>query len=585
VFFSDGRSLPVSSIRWVPDGLRALTAEDIVSARFIDLAEVHLPKADPMSAVLADAMVPVAGTTAQRIVRMETTEGAVLTFPLGVLETRREGQRHANDFYHVAQPLWALTPFRVPEGSVCLRSFRLPGEVPLSLLPAQALAERSFTGFAWPWQRNRSIRGEVLRCGSYLCDLGISTHSYSELAVQLPPGAKTFSCLVGLDRVVGPGGCVRCAIHRDSPTGQPLWQSGLIVGAKDPLRVGPLDVRGVQRLVFVTDFAHDERPEGADPGDIRDEVDWLLPLVTVDPAALALTARGLAEYFPALADWSVSDKDIAGMKVSLVGRSSRQWEVAMDVDAGKDLTFTRKVRVSAQSGVLDIYAARGDDEGSQEIQVLANGQRLQGLEELGGPLSTAKLSAAASTGQRWSLMAFLGREVTLTIRAKAESGKPHGRMLWRGVGFRPVVEDLPADGKMLTPQVPLSDLEPTTVIWFPQPERKKQPTQLPTPGPRTVHGLALASAYDVTAGMGMTYNLDPAFRRFVAVVGSENPYHRGPFLVLLDGKEAWRSGEAVDHGLLQQAIVKIPPGTRTIALMTQHDMTTGVWAQAGFMRE
>jgi hypothetical protein len=85
--------------------------------------------------------------------------------------------------------------------------------------------------------------------------------------------------------------------------------------------------------------------------------------------------------------------------------------------------------------------------------------------------------------------------------------------------------------------------------------------------------------------MGMTYNLDPAWRRFVAVVGSDDPYHHGPFLVLLDGKEAWRSGEAVDHGMLQQAVVKIPPGTKTIALMTQDNMTTGVWAQAGFMRE
>ncbi len=59
----------------------------------------------------------------------------------------------------------------------------------------------------------------------------------------------------------------------------------------------------------------------------------------------------------------------------------------------------------------------------------------------------------------------------------------------------------------------------------------------------------------------------------------------GGGFVCLDGKLIWQSGRHIDARLLQQAIVDIPAGSSTISLNVVHDMTSGVWGQAGFMKE
>ena len=126
---------------------------------------MHLPKVDRAAGVLADAMLPGAGPE-DRIGRMETREGAVLTYRVAMRESRSARRRSQYDTFHAIQPAWSLTPVAVPEGSICVRTYRKPTEVPLSLLAAETLAERSFTGFVWPWRRNRNVRGDLLRCGS-----------------------------------------------------------------------------------------------------------------------------------------------------------------------------------------------------------------------------------------------------------------------------------------------------------------------------------------------------------------------------------------------------------------------------------
>jgi hypothetical protein len=583
VFLADGKGWTVSSIRWARDGLRALAEDEIVSARFDELAEVHVPKVDAIAAVLDDAMLPSANPS-NWVARMQTVEGAVLTYRVAMRESQRDRGRRGYEMYHAIQPAWSLTPIGVPDSSVCLLSCRKPTEVPLSVLPAETLAERSFTGFVWPWRRDRSVRGDVLRCGSYYGGLGVGTHSYSEVAFDLPPGARRFTCYVGLDRAVGTGGCAQVAICQDAPSGKRLWRSGLLVGSKQPVRVGPVNVEKARRLVLLTDFAHEGRPEGADPGDIRDEVDWLLPLVEVDASALRLTREALWRYVPALDGWSISDDDLAGTKLSVARLRQQPWRIGVDLQDG-GFSLRRKVRVSLSSAVVEIAATRAHGDSGHIVEVYLDGERLKGSLDDGRALMTRYARPGDAVRQHWPLAARFGNEITLTIKAERDPQLNDGRsLIWRSLALLPLVENLRPDGKILEPDVLLRELKPASVIWHPQ-DKGKRPTEtsLPEPGPRTICGLRLPNAYSITNGMQMTYRLEPSFRQFVAVVGSESPYHRGPFIVQLDGKEVWRSGEAVDQHRLEQVVVDIPPGAKALRLTVEHNMTNGVWGQAGFM--
>jgi len=584
VFLADGTAHAISSVRWTPKGLKALAESQIVSATFDELAEVHLPKFDRAAAVLSDAMVP-GGDKSDRIARMATQTGAVLTYCVSTRESRTARSRGRSDMFHAIQPAWALAPIRVPEGSICIRGYRAPTDVPLSLLDARTIEERSFTGFVWPWRRNRNLRGESLRCGSFFAGLGIATHSYSQVSFDLPASAKTFSCHVGLDRAVGAGGCARCAVHRDEPSGQRLWRSDVLVGTGPPARVGPLDVTGARRLVLVTEYAHERRPAGADPGDVRDEVNWLLPMVRIDPKVLRPTSETLHRWVPALHGWSIPAKDVARVKLRWAARHRGPWEVAMDLDR-TGLALTRTVQVTPANAILEIAAARGSDKTGHVLDVKARATALKGLLDNHQDVHTNRRGPGDADKQRWSLMEFLGQRIPLTVTMRQDKNNPDGKaMILRSLAFHPIVVGLPPNGKIPTPDVRLGDLEPIKIVWYPQDQRKRETkADPPAPGIQKVHGLSLANAYAVRSGLKMTYRLRGDLRRFIAVVGTDNRYHQGPFVVLVDDKEAWRSSEVINGGQLEHVAVNLPRGAKTITLSVEHNMTTGVWAQAGFLR-
>ena len=192
----------------------------------------------------------------------------------------RRGWSEPIEYLHV-QPSWALSPLLVPIETICCQSFRTRNEMPLSLLPAEVLKQQSGI-HNWSWCRNRNVRGEVLRSGRIAADLGVGTHSYCEIAFDLPAGAKQFTTLVGLDAGMGEKACAAGKIYRDRVSGKPLWAGDALRGDDEPVRVGPLDVAKAKRLVLVTDSAQQKRIEGAYPFDIGDHVNWLLPMLAIE---------------------------------------------------------------------------------------------------------------------------------------------------------------------------------------------------------------------------------------------------------------------------------------------------------------
>ena len=120
-------------------------------------------------------------------------------------------------------------------------------------------------------------------------------HAYSELQFPLPKCAKAFRSSIGLDRVVGSGGCARGRVYVGSTSGKCAYESPLLIGSKKTVDTGrvalDLPPAGPRRLVLQADPANRGSPPGADPLNIRDKLDWLDPRLELDTAALQEQVR------------------------------------------------------------------------------------------------------------------------------------------------------------------------------------------------------------------------------------------------------------------------------------------------------
>jgi hypothetical protein len=585
IAFRNGVRAPVRSLRWSSGGVRALGEDKIVSAEFDAIAEIHLPERDAMAGVLADAVLA-QNTLDDVLLRIRTTDGGQLTFPRTMAVVRRpEGKSEPPIL--AAQPSWALRPAEVPLGQIVFCTYRRPGEVPLSLLPTAWVRQKPAV-HAWPWRANESVLGKPLRSGPLWADLGVGTHSSCEIAFELPPGAKEFSTFVGLDHSVGVGGCVQCRVVRDESAGAPLWKSGFLQGGKPPERVGPLPVAGVKRLVLATDFGHEGRPAGADPFDIRDHVDWLLPEVSAD---LGKVPVDLPAVVPALRGWEVSDAMRERIKFRPFWHESRrQWRwPIVNVRPGDrpELEFSRRLRVTLASAWLTVEAGRDDKGyGGHEIAVRVDGKDHESL--AGGNLRDEQRQPGDGEPRDWALSAFAGQEVTVTVvvRWGGPGGDQAQGLLLDRLTLRPLVRGLPPDGKPIVPQTPLESLTAEKIAI----QGKSPPLEagkLTNGQPLAVRGWPFATGFGAPQGSEITYALDPAWRRFVAVVGlADGSQEIGPYEILLDGQPHWQSKEPAKFGPRTpawQIDVPIPPDHKTITLRLEGGEGFGAWAAAGFM--
>ena len=140
---------------------------------------------------------------------------------------------------------------------------------------------------------------------------GIGVQARSELSFALPDGVKSLRGSAGIDRSSGTGGCVKCRIFANDVSSPPLWESPILVGSATVADFGtqPLGgpAAGQKQVVMQVDPAHDGRPAGADPLDIRDaaSIEAMETIVLPDvpeiiaPIIYALPVQMLA-YFTAV---------------------------------------------------------------------------------------------------------------------------------------------------------------------------------------------------------------------------------------------------------------------------------------------
>ncbi len=338
---------------------------------------------------------------------------------------------HPGSWYHMVQPVWSLDPLWVPFSSIHTRWSFAPQQVPLSRVQPAATVSPPLL----PWHLDRNSAGQLLRSGGREHGWGFGVHAYSELSFALPQCAKTFRSRLGLDRIIGAGGCVRARVYVGSIKSSPVYQSPLLIGSKKTVDTGSIQLRlpskGPKHLILQVDPVHDNRPRGADPLNIRDKLDWLDPQLGLDTAKLQDEVRGqFGRLITASHEW----------KLTLDKRGVYTWTSYYDETespgAGRFRTITRAqgqpLRLSREMtiGPADKWLAvqlslpTGENPRPDAV-TLRVGERQVQPEKI--PVRQPWQSWPAPL--LFGLEEYQGKQVTLELRQPA-GGKP---LHWQGV--------------------------------------------------------------------------------------------------------------------------------------------------------
>ena len=603
VVLADGRQLVARSIRWKETGLMLLTAGGVVEAAFDELVDVVFPGVDRTAAVLDDNLFADSrGDVA--IARVQMQGGAVITasrISREVERLRRRG-RTTNDAYYYVQPAWSDEPIALPEPLVAWCGYRAANEAPLPMFPSETLANRRLIGQASSWRANPVADGGLLAADERESDLGLVTHSHSEIAFDLPVSARTLEISVGLGRAAAGGGCVRCKVVAEKSGGEVLWDSGIIQSSDGLQETGPLSVIGLVRVVLVTEFAHEGRPAGADPLDIRDQVSWLDPLVKLDLSGSGQAERVLA-VLPGVSDWNLAGDGWRNLAIaSRWNATISRWEPVLALPRETELRLTRQFRVTDTADIVELLTACPLNLEEHEFELKVNGELLvwhtnahrgnlknwvskfsrgRPREEENSPLSDR-------LAYWWDLSAYRGKEVTLELTLHGE--RDRNEIGWRGLSIRSPVGNLPASGQPLAAEIPLTSLTPLRL----QPDSSRSPLKDAVPSlerrggePIRFLGQRFTGGYGMPRGSQVTFELRPEFRSFVALVGCTSEVI-GPVQVLIDDKVVWERTVITSLTPLEQIHIDIPAGAKTLTLQTGPDGQWyggyAAWANSGFIK-
>jgi hypothetical protein len=443
-----------------------------------------------------------------------------------------------------------------------------------------------------------SSDGGLASCGEAEADLAVSTHAHSELAFDLPPRARTLTTMVGIDRTAAPGGCVRCRIVAESASGRVLWDSGILLGSQGAKETGPIDVGGLARVVLVTEAAHEDRPSGADPLDIRDQVVWLAPLVQVqfDPI------QQLPAVLAGLAPWELTGAGLAKAEITSQWNPRLEaWDAVLALPKQSALTLRRRIRVSATSDVIELRTACPDELDEHDFRLTVDGRAVphntsadlgelrRWLHSYGRQRLRDEDDAAAMSDRLaywWDLAAWRGREVTveLVLRGKRD----RNLVAWRGLSIRSAVWNVPESGRPLACDVPLASLAPQDVT---SRNRRYRPALDRLPDAKaedpTIRflGQPQSGGYSLSEESSVSFALRPEYRRLVAVVGCCQK-SAGPARVLVDGAVVWERRLLLALDPAEQIDVAIPAGGKRLTLEIGGQGAPygyAAWTSAGFV--
>ena len=379
----DGSEIAFRSLRWQEAGvLVLLDGGETERYAFTELAALNLPPRDEPWDAWFDELAGSAPALDDPLVRVQTDQGLLLTSPVSRVSHVADGKLWSNSGFFLLRPSWSLDGFTVSDGHVVAMGCFLPTEVPLAPFPPTEVRQRPTFGGSWRWQAERCVQGGPLCVGGRLGGWGLGVQAPSEVVFPLCEAVAGFRGRVGLDQAVGGGGCARAAVYLDEPTGTPAWRSEPFVGTGPAADTGviPLATGGNRRaIMLVADALHEGRPAAADPYDIRDAVDWIEPMLLLDPAAASRRIVGrLPETCPAWKGWTPVGEPAPAIRGRIVADplpGEPAGFVTATVAEGGPLRLQRSWTVGPQERNLVIAVSRPEGTPEASVDVIADGIR------------------------------------------------------------------------------------------------------------------------------------------------------------------------------------------------------------------
>ena len=435
-FLRDGRSVPYRLVQWNGNEVRLLTSDGIQTIPLSELAELHLPAVDPWEEILHQraSLVPDGKGT---IVQLETNDGLIATTSLERFVIRSHGDKGLpENWYHCIQPVWSLDGLWVPHRSVVWRRFFSAHEVPLYVISPASYREMCSLGGRWGFHVNRNLNGTIMASGSLVFGWGFGVPSGSELVFPLAPLVSGFETKVGLDKLVGDGGCIRAAVAIKDKLEHSIYESPLIVGSARVFQVTSpttMDNDDQAQLILRIDEAHEDRPPAADPWNVRDVADWGEPILLLDRTALATALRQRGPQFIwAWSGWQPRAEDGPPRIIQDLDDTSPNYPVFRWLHVfDKEYAIQQTLTVPTNGRILAVFVCRPRNTPEYRAEVFANGELLTSspVPERSGSNLPPPIEADVSqfAGQKTQLRILL-RSKQQTGEIKAEW---HAIELWK----------------------------------------------------------------------------------------------------------------------------------------------------------
>jgi hypothetical protein len=365
LFYKDGRQLAFRSIRFRGESVSVLSDNGRREVPLAELAELHMPRMNWWDAYFEQVAL-LTPDCKLRLMRLETLDGLQATVSpdrVGVIPFG--DQNNLDQWYQAVQPAWSMDALFLRHGRIGMRRFYGPHEVPLSLIEPSQTRLRSAMAVGWRPRFDRNVQGGPLISGGKEYGWGLGTQAYTEMDFPLPACAVSFRSAIGLDRVVGGGGCARAIVYAQKAEGQPLFRSDHLIGSDKVVDTGALPLNaGVPdpQLVIVSHPDSSDRPAGADPLDIRDVVDWLEPQLNLDLEKVRAEVRKrLPRLLPGLEGWTVAGGNDGRMVfANRWDATTRSFHFEFRPETAA-VVLTRSIRIEPDQNWLLLYVNRNLD--------------------------------------------------------------------------------------------------------------------------------------------------------------------------------------------------------------------------------
>jgi len=440
LFLRDGGQVEFRAARFSAESVTLLLEDGTRKIPFSDIAELHFKSTDSWHAHF-DELCLISPDGLSRILQVVTVRGLIATASMSRFDARVRGDSEdSGRWLHGVQPAWSLDMIWVRCADIRLRRSFAPDEVPLARIrpePANRLMDPNSTG--WPWRLNENVLGGPLRAGGKAFGWGFGVHAAQELRFPLPASALTLETWLGLDHVVGQGGCARGRIVLEHARDKPLYESPLLVGSNQVAASGPVLLpdgqQAPRKLILISDAAHDARPPGADPWEIRDFLDWGDPLIKLRPQHLPRELeRHVANNIAAWRGWQVQTQDTGLHGVNVVSSAPEKrggFDYAVGIH-GSALELARRVTIGPLDRWLVVHAAATEpSNAAARLEV-----SIDGVRTVEAQLPVESASPADAEPLAFELAASLrGQTHEIRIRQLPITGS--APVVWRGISLSP----------------------------------------------------------------------------------------------------------------------------------------------------